>query len=578
MGPSFLKHHLASVLLGGGVAVVIGGVSALTFAMVGPLLDLLLAQNSEPQSLAILVGNPLARILSFLGVPAQAGPKELIETFTYLIFIFGTLRTLLIQAHWFGWERLSERMAQGIRAELARGLLWFDPKERSALAEDRVSGLMGRDLRMTREFIVHYYGSFPRELAQVLFYIATLAMLSPKLTGIFVGALLPVAVALKIIGKKLRHRTQKMLHHNASLSEWVQQRLNGLETIKHYGSEDEEAKRFALFNEQLLKTSYAALRTKVLTAPVTELAAISGFVGVLALALRMIDEGQLQGSVLLSFLTTVAILSQSAGKLARYFNSHKQGMQAWGHLEEFLTQCRDHEKKRVSPMAQGTLPEPCVMRWRELGFGYEVGKPLVGPISLDLNKGQFLCICGPSGAGKTTLMRGLLGLVPFQRGEVVIAEEVSCDQILYLPQNLPAPFLSVREILSYPARKGNLPMMAALEEVGMASLVRQWDLGLDTEIGSQAAHLSGGQLQRLYLARILVQKPSMVLLDEATSALDPEIEDLTIQKLQELAHSGALVMAIAHKKAFLRYADEILYIDEHHQHQLGTFDQLREFF
>jgi vitamin B12/bleomycin/antimicrobial peptide transport system ATP-binding/permease protein len=147
------------------------------------------------------------------------------------------------------------------------------------------------------------------------------------------------------------------------------------------------------------------------------------------------------------------------------------------------------------------------------------GKPLIAEVSLSLRRGESALLSGPSGTGKSTLLRAIAGIWPFGRGEIDMPANA---RVLFLPQKPYLQIRTLREVVRYPMRDGGVDdatLRGALEAVGLPHLVGRLD---DTE--HWTLHLSPGEQQRIAFARALVQKPDWLFLDEATSAVDEATE------------------------------------------------------
>ncbi|MDQ6418876.1 ABC transporter ATP-binding protein [Paenibacillus sp. LHD-117] len=191
-------------------------------------------------------------------------------------------------------------------------------------------------------------------------------------------------------------------------------------------------------------------------------------------------------------------------------------------------------------------------------------------------------IVGPSGAGKTTLADVLMGLNRPERGEVRIDGQTLTEENLlsfrrsvsYVPQE---PFLfnaSIREnLLIMEMEATDDQLWEALELASVAEVVRRQPFGLDTQIGDKGIRLSGGEKQRLVLARAMLREPSILILDEATSALDTETER-RVQETLERLRGQVTVIVIAHRLSTIRYADQVIVVDHGAIVQSGRYEEL----
>jgi vitamin B12/bleomycin/antimicrobial peptide transport system ATP-binding/permease protein len=169
------------------------------------------------------------------------------------------------------------------------------------------------------------------------------------------------------------------------------------------------------------------------------------------------------------------------------------------------------------------------------------GQPLVAGVNLSLRPGDTALLAGPSGVGKSTLLRAIAGIWPFGRGEIHVPHEA---RILFLPQKPYLPIGSLREVVSYPMPNGGVDdatLREALEAVGLPELAGRLE-----EAGHWALQLSPGEQQRIAFARALVQKPDWLFLDEATSALD-EATETRLYRLVRERLPGSAMFSVGHR-------------------------------
>jgi ABC-type multidrug transport system fused ATPase/permease subunit len=223
---------------------------------------------------------------------------------------------------------------------------------------------------------------------------------------------------------------------------------------------------------------------------------------------------------------------------------------------------------------------------RNLDFSYpnQVDKVL-SAINLNLGSGDFLAIVGKSGAGKSTLVDVLLGLVVPQAGSVTISnlEPKSClmtwpGAIAYVPQVTHILNGSLRSNICLGFKESefsDLEILDALHSAQLYDFVSGLDYGLETVVGEYGVGLSGGQLQRLGIARALLTKPRLIILDEATSSLDAQTESEINQAIYNLKGSVTVVL-IAHRLSSARNADKVAYLSDSKIQALGSFEEVRQ--
>jgi len=248
----------------------------------------------------------------------------------------------------------------------------------------------------------------------------------------------------------------------------------------------------------------------------------------------------------------------------------------------------------VSQVAVTELEQPLDVRHENfsgeleleaVSFSYPMNpKDVLVDINLFVPEGQFLAIVGSSGAGKTTLVDVLLGVITPRTGSVRISKEdpgtaISLwpGAIAYVPQDVTICNGTIREnvALGFPQElvSENL-VWEALDAAHLTKVVRDLPSMLDSQVGERGTKLSGGQRQRLGIARALYTKPKLLVLDEATSSLDGKSEFDISESIQELKGKVTIIV-VAHRLSTVRNADRIVYMSEGKIVATGTFDELR---
>jgi len=206
-------------------------------------------------------------------------------------------------------------------------------------------------------------------------------------------------------------------------------------------------------------------------------------------------------------------------------------------------------------------------------------------ISLTVNAGESIAIVGPSGAGKTSLVDVILGVLKPDTGSVFISGKTSLEAITswpgaiaYVPQDVRISNGSFREniALGYPLGVAQDALIwEALETAQLNEFVKNLPIGIDTQVGERGTKISGGQRQRLGIARAMFTRPKLLVLDEATSSLDGQTESNISDAINKLKGS-VTVIVVAHRLSTVRNCDKVIYISNGEILSQGTFEQVRE--
>jgi len=562
LGP--LMGGLSAALV---MAAALGVVSALVAALVGPCVQVITAPRDEHMQFVALFGEWLGPIITRFYGESGISAGDLLKQLPWLLVVLALSKSVLGLAQWFLWERAGEIISLRLRDDLAGSYIGLAPSYRrdqtGRSMEEQLSSGITTDVKLMREYLVHFYGGLPREAFQVVFLAVMLVMLSPKLTAIFLLGVAPAAAVGSRIGRVLRRRAAKALADYSQLTEWLQQRLMGIETIKHYRTEGVEIAKMESLTTGLYERFLRAARVKARTSPLLEAFAVVAMVVVLIIALRDINAGRSTGAIELSFFSTLGLLSQAGAKLGRYLNANREGAAAVDRLRSLLGFLQAHAQAEVASAPRELAPQSRIICEQLTATYPGADKPALKNLSFSFEAGRIYCLAGPSGAGKSTLFNILLGLVTPIGGTLRFesAQPVIGAGLAYMPQKVILLPDSIAANVAYPEAADIARVEAALARVGLTELVAGLRGGVQTHVGEGGVGVSGGQAQRLLLARLWYQHQPFVLIDEGTSALDPEIERIIYGLLRQLADDGAVVVTIAHRLAAAEIADVLLLLN-----------------
>lgn len=206
-------------------------------------------------------------------------------------------------------------------------------------------------------------------------------------------------------------------------------------------------------------------------------------------------------------------------------------------------------------------------------------------LSFEIKPGEVVAVVGPSGAGKTTLVDVILGVLEPDDGSVKISglKPSSCvskfpGAIAYVPQDVVISHGSIREnvCMGYPvSQASDVLVNEALEIAQLLNYVNGLENGLETQVGDRGTKISGGQRQRLGIARAMFTKPAMLVLDEATSSLDGETEADLSDAIMNMKGEVTVIL-IAHRLSTVRHSDKVIYLEKGKIVKIGSFDEVRQ--
>jgi ATP-binding cassette, subfamily B, bacterial len=241
--------------------------------------------------------------------------------------------------------------------------------------------------------------------------------------------------------------------------------------------------------------------------------------------------------------------------------------------------------KEAKPISPRPLADLRTLAFEQVGFQHQsASSPAVTDISFDVHRGQTIAFVGPSGAGKTTLVKLLVGLYPPATGRIlynnVASTEIDLDglreRIGLVTQDTQLFSGTIRENLRFVhPTASDAECLDVMRRAACDSLLARASRGLDTVIGEGGVKVSGGEKQRLSIARALLRRPQLLVFDEATSSLDSLTEEGVVDTIRDVAASGnAITILIAHRLSTILHADRIYVLERGHVVETGRHDEL----
>ncbi|WP_457636739.1 thiol reductant ABC exporter subunit CydD [Oceanithermus sp.] len=527
-------------------------------ALLGLSLGLRLAAGVAIVAEAVLV----ARIVNavFLEGATRAGLTGAFAALALAIL----LRALLSGAASERAGALAAAVKEEMRSELAAHALRLGPARLGEVGPARLATVLGEGVDGLEAFFKGYLPA----LAQAAFLpILILLIVFPLdwmsgLVLLLTAPLIPMFMIL--IGRWAEGLTRKQWRALSMLGEYYLDALRGLATLKLFGAEARALLRIEKLTRRHRDATLSVLRVAFLSALVLELMAT------LATAIVAVEVGMRLLAAKMEFLPafTVLLLApefyQPLRNLGSQFHAAEDAAAAAEAVYGLLQQPAPPEPASPQPAPQ----QPVDLELAGVSFAYDK-EPVFDGLELTIPAGQFLALVGPSGAGKSTLVQLLLGFLTPQSGQVR-AGGVELGQLdpadwrqrlAWVPQR---PFLqegTVREnlLLARPgASQEELERAAA--DAGALEFIEKLPRGWETLLGEDGGGLSGGQLQRLALARAFLKNAPFVFLDEPTAHLDPESEARVHEALARLRRGRTLVV-VAHRLDAAPLADRVVYLE-----------------
>ncbi len=373
---------------------------------------------------------------------------------------------------------------------------------------------------------------------------------------------------------KVTHMTQDATDRLAYV---IEESVLAHRIIRLHGAQSAQGERFGGLSNLLRQLNMKGAVAGSAITPLTQMLAAATLSAVIALALwqGQAAAGTVGGFV--SFITGMLMLIAPLKSLSEVANPITRGMAAIDRAIDFMERLHDEPTgSQDLGRARGQVTFDRVT----VRYGQD-GPPVLDNLSLEIAPGEVVALVGPSGGGKTTLANLLPRFIEPQGGQVLLdghplpALQTSAlrRQIGMVSQDIVMLNQSIAENVALGQAIDRARVQACLEAANLGAYVAALPAGIDTPLGHNASEMSGGQRQRLAIARALYKDAPVLILDEATSALDNESERLVQQALARLV-TGRTTLVIAHRLSTIEHADRIVVLDRGRIAEQGTHAEL----
>ena len=490
----------------------------------------------------------------------------------FYLWIIGGLLTLVFVKGIFSYgsdfimERVGNKVSFQLRNDLYEKIVSAPLR---ALSEKHTGDIMTRvtdDVRILQQAVAAA-ANIMRSIIQVTVLVLWLLYMNIEMTIFSILVLPLVAYFISRIGKRVRKESTEIQQRSSDIYTQLKETLSGINIIKSFTAESTEMVRFSSIASSLYNAAIRRARFAAMLPPIIEWLAAISLVSVFGFGCWQVIVGKLSIGWFMGYLVTVAllykpiktigsvniVLQQSLASAERIFSLSDYETEHTGILED----------KTQLTNVQGDVG------FQNVSFSYE-DNHVINNVSFKAEGGQVVALVGPSGSGKTTLLNLLQRFYSLDTGRILI-DDIPIDEltlkslrrnIALVPQDTFLFDGTVLDNIQYGSHKASRQQVIdAAQQANAHDFITKLPNGYNTEIGEGGGTLSGGEQQRIAIARAILKNAPILVLDEATSALDTQSETIIQDSLTNLMQ-GRTCFIIAHRLSTVMRADNILVIDD----------------
>ncbi|ELK46940.1 UNVERIFIED_CONTAM: thiol reductant ABC exporter subunit CydD [Halobacillus marinus] len=508
------------------------------------------------------------------------------ESFGEIVPLLAGLLLVLAGRTFFTWwnGRIGVKMAADSKRYFRRQVLSKFTRNPLQSAMEGQSGRKVSVLLDSVDEIDGYYSSYLPQMIQTMiipFMILIVVFAEHLYSGLIMIITAPfIPLFMAIIGVMTKKKSEEQMEKLSAFSGKFLDTLQGLTTLKLFGRSKQQVKEIETSSHGFRDATMEVLKVAFVSSLMLEFISMLS-IGLIALeiAIRLVVYEQI------SFFSSFFILILAPEfylTLKDFGSAFHTGRGSAGAANQLAAELEKEEEDLNWGEERLVTDAPPPIEFKEVSFQYGEGFSLQD-LNLKLPSGTQLAIVGKSGAGKTTALHMFAGLVKPQKGEIIVNgkslfsyhEEDWFRRVSYISQNpyLFSGTMAENIAIGDNGRHSMEEIREAARKAGISDLIESLDQGYDTPVGEGGRGLSGGEKQRLAIARAFLKKPSIILFDEPTTGLDLKTERVLQHSIAALAEYSTII-TVAHRLHTIKNADQILFLDKGEQVGLGTHEAL----
>ena len=498
----------------------------------------------------------------------------------FTLFVFG-MESFFEWLYKRGFMRLAQKVQHQLRIEAYQKM---QRKEMAFFENERTGNLIAMlndDINQLERFLNNSFSEILHLITLVLFAGWTLCMASLEL-GLLGMAPIPFIILGSIYyQRKISPYYKDIRNSVGELSNRLENNISGIQIIKSFTAESFETQRVENASKNYKKANFLAIEWSAVYVPIIRIFITLGFASTLAIGSYWVlfepDKFTLGG--LAFFAMMIQRLLWPVTRLGVVFDEYERAKASARRVFGLV----DSEPSINSPNQPTAFPSTLnQIQFQSISFGYQNDQSIINKLDLTVPAGSIVGIAGPTGGGKTTLIKLLLRFYDVDKGNIHFNEVSIKDldlqelrsKIALVSQNTYLFYGTILENIAYGRPNSSLEaVIEAAKKAQLHDFIDSLPNKYETLVGEKGIKLSGGQQQRLSIARAIIKDAPILILDEATSAVDTETEKAIQQNINQLTENKTAFI-IAHRLSTIRNADHIIVMKDGHITESGTHQEL----
>ena len=500
-----------------------------------------------------------------------------------LLFVFAVIGVLVALVAQFYSAKAAVGFTKELTNDLYRHILSLPKDSRDRLTTSSLMTRLTSDTYQIQTGINQFLRLFLRAPISVFGAIFMAYRLSPELTFWFLVMVAILTFVIVVLSRLVNPLYSSLRKKTDQLVQETRQQIQGMRVIRAFGQEKREIEHFQVLNQVYMAIQMKTGYWSSLLTPLTYLIVNGTLLVIIWNGYISIQGGWLSQGALIALINYLLQILVELIKLAMLINSLNQSYISAKRIEEVFAEKPEDIR---SELDTGRVSGNQVLHVQDLSFTYpDAAQPSLRDLSFDMQQGEILGIIGGTGSGKSTLVQVLLGLYKPDKGTVVLYQAGNSPQnlaqwrswIAYVPQKVELFKGTIRSNLTLGMEEpvSDQELWQALEIAQAKDFVSDKEGQLDAEVQAGGRNFSGGQKQRLSIARAVLRRAPFLILDDATSALDTITESNLLNAVQDNLPNTSLIL-ISQRTSTLKIADQILLLEKGEQLALGNHEELME--